>query len=233
MRDIRSPEVVKKCSKRLTESQGLFVLHLFHILRTFASESVPDKEWFVLTEDERRILQQAARTAIVCVLQGIELPVYERCPRPLLEPSGAFVTLHKNGKLRGCIGYIEPVKPLIRTVQEVAIKAAFEDPRFPPLEAEELDQISLEISVLSPLEPITDPSEIEVGKHGLVIEFVNRRGLLLPQVATEYGWDAKKFLENVAMKAGLPPEAWKHPAAKLYRFSAEVFGEEQQHGTTP
>lgn len=188
----------------------------------------------MLTEEERRILLHAARTAIECELQGTELPVYDRCPPSLLQPRGAFVTLHKNGKLRGCIGYIEAVKPLIRTVQEVAIKAAFEDPRFPPLEPEELDQISIEISVLTPLERLNDPSQIEIGKHGLVIEFGNRRGLLLPQVATEYGWDATSFLENTAVKAGLPPDTWKHPAANIYKFSAEVFDEEkEQRSVTP
>jgi AmmeMemoRadiSam system protein A len=193
-----------------------------------------DKEPFVLTEEERRILQRAARTAIECQLEGKQLPTYEGCPQSLLQPRGAFVTLHKHGKLRGCIGYVDAIKPLLQTVQEVAIKAAFEDPRFPPLDREELDQVSLEISVLTPLERVEDPSTIEVGKHGLVIELANRRGLLLPQVATEYGWDEQSFLENVAVKAGFPPEAWKHPAAKIFKFSAEVFGEEkEQRNVTP
>jgi AmmeMemoRadiSam system protein A len=187
-----------------------------------------DKEQFVLMEEERRILQHAARTAIECVLLERELPTYEPLPHTMHQPRGAFVTIHKSGKLRGCIGYIEAVKPLVQTVQEVAIKAAFEDPRFPPLEPDELDHVLLEISVLSPLERVEDVSTIEVGKHGLVIELGGRRGLLLPQVATEFGWDAKMFLENAAVKAGLPPDAWKYPAAKVYKFSAEVFGEEKE-----
>lgn len=178
----------------------------------------------MLTEEERRFLQRAARAAIECAFTGKDLPEYTRIT--LQEPRGAFVSLHKQGRLRGCIGYIEPVKPLIQTIQEVAIKAAFDDPRFPPLMPEELNQVLIEISVLSPLERVEDISTIEVGKHGLVIELADRRGLLLPQVATEYRWDQKTFLENIALKAGLPPDAWKHPAATIYKFSAEVFGED-------
>jgi len=144
-------------------------------------------------------------------------------PQALLAPRGAFVTLHRDGRLRGCIGYIEPVKPLIRTVQEVAVKAAFEDPRFPPLTEDE--SVQIEISVLTPPEQVSDISSIEVGRDGLIVELGPRRGLLLPQVATEYGWDRQTFLENTATKAGLPPDAWKHPSVRLYKFSAEIFGD--------
>lgn len=187
----------------------------------------------MLTDEERRFLQRVARTAIGCVLQGKALPHYERVPPVVQKPHGAFVTLHKNGRLRGCIGYIEPVKPLIQTVEEVALKAAFDDPRFPPLTPEEFDQILIEISVLSPLEPVHDVSTIEVGKHGLIVELAGYRGLLLPQVATEYGWDAKTFLDNTALKAGLPQDAWQHPDARIFKFSAEVFGEEHEASHHP
>lgn len=179
----------------------------------------------MLTEAEQGILQRLAREAIECELQGKEMPPCEEIPSTLTEPCGAFVSLHTRGRLRGCIGYIEAVKPLIETVQEVAVKAAFEDPRFPPLTADELNQVQIEISVLSPLEEVSDVSTIEVGKHGLLLELGGRRGLLLPQVALEYRWDRKTLLENTAQKAGLPPEAWQHPAVRIYKFSAEVFGE--------
>lgn len=179
----------------------------------------------MLTEEERNILNRAARNAIVCGLHDKELPVYGALPRSLQETCGAFVTLYKNGKLRGCIGYIDAVKPLIQTIQEIAVKAAFDDPRFSPLTEDEFHQVRIEISVLTPLEPVSDVSTIEIGKHGLVVEYTHRRGLLLPQVATEYGWDCETFLSNTAMKAGLPPDAWKHPSVKIYKFSAEVFGQ--------
>lgn len=186
----------------------------------------------MLTEEERRFLKRAARDAIECELQGSELPQYEAMPSTLTEPRGAFVTLQKNGRLRGCIGYIEAVKPLIETVQEVAVKAALEDPRFPPVTADELNQVHVEISVLSPLEKVSDINTIEIGKHGLLLELAGRRGLLLPQVATEYGWDRVTFLENTAQKAGLPPDAWKHPAVQIYKFSAEIFGEDFRYPQT-
>ena len=176
----------------------------------------------MLTEEERRILWSTASEAIEDSLTGRELRMVENAPPALLIPCGAFVTLHHQGKLRGCIGYIEPVKPLIQTVQEVAIKAAFEDPRFPPLT--ENEHVQIEISVLSPPKRVLDISSIEVGKDGLIIELGPRRGVLLPQVAAEYSWDRETFLENTAMKAGLPPDAWRHPAVKIYRFSAEIFG---------
>jgi AmmeMemoRadiSam system protein A len=136
------------------------------------------------------------------------------------------VTLRKDHELRGCIGYIESRFPLADVVGEVAVKAAFEDPRFPPLTVSELEEITIEVSVLSPLQPVHDLEEIQVGVHGLLIELAGRRGLLLPQVASEYRWDRETFLENTARKAGLPRNAWKDPQAKIYLFSAEIAGEE-------
>lgn len=180
----------------------------------------------MLTEEERAFLQHEARAAIECTLSDKDLPEYTTIPSTLLEPRGAFVSLYKKGRLRGCVGYIEAVKPLIQTIQEVAVKAAFDDPRFLPLTPEELHQVRIEISVLSSLERVEDITTIEVGKHGLVLELAGRRGLLLPQVALEYHWDPKTFLENTAQKAGLSPDAWKHPAAIISKFSAEVFGED-------
>ena len=143
----------------------------------------------------------------------------------LEEKRGVFVTLTKSKQLRGCIGYVEGLKPLQIAVEEMAHSAAFEDPRFPPVEQKEVNDIEIEISVLSPLETITESSQIEIGKHGLIIEQGLMRGLLLPQVATEYDWDILTFLEQTCQKAGLPKEAWQDPSTKIQIFSAEIFSE--------
>jgi AmmeMemoRadiSam system protein A len=140
------------------------------------------------------------------------------------------VTLTKRGDLRGCIGYVRAVKPLRETVAEMAVQAALHDPRFPPVSASELSGIDIEISVLSPLEEVTDVSQIEVGKHGLVIQEGARSGLLLPQVATEYGWDRETFLDHTCLKAGLPAGSWKRKGVVLLKFTAEVFGEKDGGG---
>lgn len=141
------------------------------------------------------------------------------------QTGGAFVTLRSEGELRGCIGYIEYPGPVRTAVEDVARKAAFGDPRFEPLGPDELDRVQIEISVLTPMRRITSPAEITIGRDGLVIQCRGRRGLLLPQVATEYGWDAEEFLENTCRKAGLPVGAWREPSAELEAFSAEVFSE--------
>ncbi len=141
-----------------------------------------------------------------------------------VQRGGAFVTLHKRGVLRGCIGHIEAAESLASVVASVAVAAATADPRFPPVAASELGDLDLEISLLGPLEPITGPQDIEIGRHGLVVEQGWKRGLLLPQVATEWKWDAEMFLAHTCEKAGLPHDAWKR-GAKIWRFDAEVFGE--------
>jgi AmmeMemoRadiSam system protein A len=186
----------------------------------------------MLSESDKQFLLQSARHAINAAVGGKRPPEIEHPPKTLLEPCGAFVTIHKQGELRGCIGYIEGVKPLLETILDVAPKAALEDPRFPPVSEEELPYLELEISVLSPMKQVTNVDEIIVGKHGLVLELGPYRGLLLPQVATEYGWDRETFLNQTARKAGLPPDAWKHPAAKIFLFSADVFDEHSIHTTT-
>jgi AmmeMemoRadiSam system protein A len=141
----------------------------------------------------------------------------------LMEKKGAFVTLKKGGQLRGCIGHIKGVKPLYRIVREMAVAAAFHDPRFNPVTEAELPELEIEISVLTPLRQITDVEEIEVGKHGILIEKGVQSGLLLPQVATEYGWDRKTFLEHTCRKAGLSTDAWKDKETRICTFCAEVF----------
>ena len=133
----------------------------------------------------------------------------------LLTNCGAFVTLKKRDNLRGCIGYIKAYKPLWETVQEMAVAAAFHDPRFPSLKPEEVPQLTFEISVLSPLKRIKDINEIEVGKHGLYIIHGHRAGLLLPQVATEYKWDGETFLAETCHKAGLPANAWMDKESEI------------------
>ena len=174
---------------------------------------------------DRRLLLQLAREAIGTHLN----PQFEsaiRSPQSaiLARPGGAFVTLHKRGDLRGCIGHIEPTEPLGLVVPRCAVAACSSDPRFPPVTAGELDAIDIEISLLGPLQPIAGPQDIVVGRDGLVVERGWQRGLLLPQVATEWGWDADAFLAHTCQKAGLPADAWRH-GATVWRFEAEVFGE--------
>jgi uncharacterized protein len=141
------------------------------------------------------------------------------------EPRGLFVTLRKAGQLRGCIGTLSPDGDLTRIVAQYALRAAFEDPRFPPLTAEELAACDIEISVMDAPRPISGPEEIAVGQDGLILEAGRRRGLLLPQVATEWDFDAVRFLEAVCEKAGLAPGDWRAPGTRLWAFRAEVFGE--------
>ena len=143
---------------------------------------------------------------------------------PLLkEKRGAFVTLRKNQKLRGCIGHIVGLHPLAKTVSKMAIAAAFQDPRFPPVQKDELPELEYEISIMSPLQPIRDCRTVKVGSHGLYIRQGQHSGLLLPQVATQYDWDRITFLEQTCRKARLLKDAWKDLATQIYIFSAEVF----------
>ncbi|HEX8027018.1 MAG TPA: AmmeMemoRadiSam system protein A, partial [Vicinamibacterales bacterium] len=145
----------------------------------------------------------------------------------LKRPSGAFVTLHTaHGDLRGCIGSIQPVAPLWRAVSSNAIHAAMRDPRFESVSGvAELASLQLEISVMSPIVLVTDIEEIVVGRDGLIVSRRGRAGLLLPQVATEYGWDRETFLRHTCTKAGLPHDAWRSADTRIERFSAEVFSE--------
>jgi len=175
------------------------------------------------TAEEKTWLHRLARQAIEDRLAGRPLPTPEGETDPLKEKRGAFVTLKRRGQLRGCIGYTRALKPLSRTIMEMAQAAAFEDPRFPPLTKKELADLDIEISVLTPFRQIRDVAEIEVGKHGLFMERGGRSGLLLPQVATEYQWDRQTFLEHTCLKAGLPREAWKDPETRIYVFAAEIF----------
>ena len=182
------------------------------------------------TEDQYYLLSLARKTLEHLGKRGTAKPpeedvVTQPIPPALLVPSGVFVSLHKGDSLRGCIGYIQAVKPLWETVQEMAVAAAFHDPRFPSLKADEIQDLTLEVSVLSPLKCIKNIEEIEVGKHGLYIVRGYNCGLLLPQVAVEYGWDRDCFLGEACCKAGLPPHAWKDKETEIYIFSADYFGD--------
>lgn len=178
-----------------------------------------------LTQKEKATLLDIVKRTIASRVNNKNLPKITVDSEILKEKRGAFVTLKKRGHLRGCIGYIKAVKPLWETVQEMAVAAAFHDPRFPSLQAEELKDISLEISVLSPLQRIKNINEIEVGRHGLYIVRGYNSGLLLPQVAVEYGWDRETFLRETCHKAGLPAEDWMDKETEIYIFSAEYFGD--------
>ncbi len=174
------------------------------------------------SEAERRLLLSLARDSIQAALEDRALDLTPPSPH-LAAPRGAFTTLHLHGKLRGCIGYVVPTDSLYKTVADTARAAAFEDPRFEPVILSEVPHLRVEISVLSPLQPIR-PDEVVVGKHGLVVTQANHRGLLLPQVAPEWEWDRETFLAQTCLKAGLPADAWQH-GAQLQGFTAEVFGE--------
>jgi AmmeMemoRadiSam system protein A len=141
-------------------------------------------------------------------------------------PRGAFVTIHAAGELRGCLGRLDPGAPLSETVAGLAASVSDSDPRFQPVAATELPEIDVEISVLTPEREISSPAEIEVGRHGLIVEQGSRRGLLLPQVAPELGWDAETFAAQTCVKAGLPPDAWRR-GARLLVFEAQVFAEDR------
>jgi len=180
----------------------------------------------LLDESQRSELLHTARTSLQDMVDGRPVAVPKPDEgSPFARHDGVFVTLKRDQRLRGCIGRIVGGGPLPQSVAELARSAAREDPRFPPLRAEELGDLHIEVTVLSPMELIDGPDQIEVGRHGLMIEQGFQRGLLLPQVAVEQGWDTMTFLEHTCIKAGLPADAWKQ-GAKLSRFEAIFFEEE-------
>ncbi len=193
--------------------------------RGASSTRVPMSDESYLTEADRATLLKLARTTLENYLRGTALPDF-KAEGVLAKPGAAFVTLEKHGQLRGCIGYTSAIYPLYQTVSQCAIKAAVEDNRFPPVKSAELADLHIEISVLTPLQPVTSLDEIEVGRDGLMITLGHNRGLLLPQVATDYGWDREEFLKNTCRKAGLPNDAYLSSHARIERFQAIVFGEE-------
>ena len=189
------------------------------------AESVGAVPVAYLDASQRKELLGIARRALGGYLGAGKIPPEEGVRGKLAAHGAVFVTLTKNGRLRGCIGYTEAVAPLFKVVQECAVAAATEDPRFPPVSPKELPSLRVEISVHTPLFP-NRPEEVEVGRHGLMVSKGGMRGLLLPQVPVEWGWDRETFLDQVCLKAGLPPSAWRH-GATLRAFTAEVFGERE------
>lgn len=181
----------------------------------------------MLNETQRLLLLKLARTSIESTLAGrASAPSEEEFDEALRRPAGAFVTLRtRSGELRGCIGSIQAVQPLYRAVITSAISAAFRDPRFMPVRTDEMLHLELEISVMGPIEEVRNVEEIIVGRDGLIISRGHSAGLLLPQVATEYGWDRDTFLDQTCVKAGLPPGTWRSQQARIEKFAAEVFGE--------
>ena len=181
-----------------------------------------------LSAKDKKTLMQIARTTIEKRVKGEKVPEFTVESPILKEKRGAFVTIHKHGQLRGCIGYIEAIKPLYITIREMAEAAALNDPRFPPVSPQELPSLDLEISVLTPLKKIKDTNEIVIGKHGILLKKGYHQGVFLPQVATEQGWDRITFLNEVCGKAGIyDPNCWKEKDVEIYIFSAEVFKEEK------
>ena len=178
----------------------------------------------MLTDSQKHALVGLARQAVTAQVAGTPAPVLGAIDLPAA--SGAFVTIKRGGALRGCLGTLQCSRGLAAEVARCAADAASEDPRFPPVSSSELPDVSVEVSVLGPLESIdpADPSAITIGRHGLVAEQGQRRGLLLPQVAIEWGWTTEQFLRQTCVKAGLPGDAWQH-GARIFRFDAEVFGE--------
>jgi AmmeMemoRadiSam system protein A len=175
------------------------------------------------TPEERELLLRLAHRSILAVLDGRQLDLTPPSAH-LAEMRGAFTTLHLDGRLRGCIGYVVPTNTLYQSVAETAQAAAFDDPRFPPVTGEEASQLKVEISVLSRLRPIR-PEDVVTGVHGLIVAKGGHRGLLLPQVPMEWHWDRETFLSQTCLKAGLPPDAWLQDV-DLQSFTADVFGEE-------
>lgn len=181
-----------------------------------------------LNHDQQvRLLRYARKTIADALGQDIDYADPDFSEKIFGEKCGAFVTIHIKGNLRGCIGYIEGVKNIPDTINDMALSSAFRDPRFRPLGREEYKNIDIEISVLSPVEKVTDINDIVVGRDGLIITKGYNRGLLLPQVPVEQGWDRDTFLTHTCYKAGLPGDSWKKSGVLIEKFSAQVFSEKE------
>lgn len=208
-----------------TSEVRIFLLLIMSLdLRTFSTTSIL-RIRVIVTDKEKRTLLTIARKAVESAVRGERHRPEATSAKEFTATAGVFVTLWKGSDLRGCIGYIEAQESLVPTIVDVASKAALRDPRFPPVSEDELAQLEVEISILTPRERITSIDQIMIGTHGLIIVAGNRRGLLLPQVPEEYGWDRKTFVAQTCRKAGLPADAWKSQDVQLFVFSAIVFRE--------
>jgi hypothetical protein len=185
-------------------------------------------EGSMFSREERQALMDMAQAAVRAAAQGGSYAPPEPTSPKLRENGAAFVTLKVHGELRGCIGHVVATDPLYECVAEVARAAAIEDPRFDPVGPGELDQLTFEISVLTPPEVVTDPTTIQVGRDGLIMSRGGRRGLLLPQVPGEQGWSREQFLDGTCRKAGLPAGCWSDPGTRIESFRAIVWGEDLQ-----
>lgn len=177
------------------------------------------------SHEERRLLLRLAHDSILSALEGRKISL-DPPKEHFAQPRGVFTSLHLRGELRGCVGYVLPVSDLYRAVAETARAAAFEDTRFHPVKLEEAPLLEIELSILSPPQPIR-AEEVEIGRHGLLISMSGLRGLLLPQVPVEHHWDRATFLDQTCRKAGLPLDAWQH-GARIEAFVAEVFGDQSE-----
>ena len=180
-----------------------------------------------LTKEEKLSLLKLAKESVFANVQQQSLPSTESSFAKLNEPGAAFVTLHVDGKLRGCMGTFAWRSTHTEIVQQMALYASTRDPRFPSIDESDLSSMTVEISVLSSPIEVGGLDEIQIGRDGLIISHQNARGVLLPQVATDRDWDVKTFLEHTCLKAGLPTDAWKREDVQIQRFEAEVFSEEE------
>ncbi len=195
---------------------------------------------FELDPEEGAFLVGFARSSIEAALAGVEPPSLEDVSEKLKTDCGVFVTLNKvsgsSHSLRGCIGFPYPMMPLVDAVSEAAVSAALRDPRFQPVSLEEMDSVAVEVSVLTPPEKIVVespgeyPDHVRVGRDGLIMDRDSNRGLLLPQVAVDWGWSAEEFLTQCCIKAYLPPDSWLTPGTDVFRFRAIIFAEEEPRG---
>jgi AmmeMemoRadiSam system protein A len=186
---------------------------------SYSSEEFPSSEF---SAAERLLLLGVAHDAILSALKRREIS-FDPPNAHLAQPRGAFTSIYLRGDLRGCVGYVLPVGSVYRAVAETARAAAFEDARFPPVTREEASYLKVQLSILTPPQPISAEA-VEVGRHGLLVTMDGHRGLLLPQVAVERGWDRETFLEQTCRKAGLPLDAWRKDAV-IEAFMAEIFGD--------
>ena len=192
----------------------------------------------LISKESGKFLVKLARSAVEeFVKSGLKVEPPPDAPPELYEERGVFVTLKRfpSGELRGCIGFPEPVMPLIEATIEAAISAATRDPRFYPVTPQELSQLTVEVTVLTPPQPIETvpenlPEEIKVGRDGLIVRCGYASGLLLPQVPVEWGWDEREFLSQTCIKAGLPPDCWLDPRCRFYKFQGQIFTEVEPYG---
>jgi len=217
-------EVLKYANSGDTTGDRSRVVGYGAVVLARVSGRLPGPVEVSLNDSERRELLQLARRSVEAAVKHAAYAPAATSDQTLLQDRGVFVTLTKKGELRGCIGYVMPLKPLYQSVTEVAEAAALHDPRFPPVSAKEIDQLEYEISVLSPFRRLLDIKQIEVGRDGLLMRRGSNEGILLPQVPVEQHWNRSTFLEQAGLKAGLSPKAWQDEDTDIFTFSALVFG---------